>query len=358
MNRKIIHIDMDCFYAAIEMRDYPELASEAIAVGGAPDKRGVISTCNYKARKYGVHSAMATAHALRLCPDLVIQPGRMDVYRDESVYIREIFAEFTNKIEPLALDEAYLDVTGSTHHQGSASWIAKAIRERIYETRQLTASAGIGPNKCLAKIASDWRKPNGQMLISPEYVSKFMHALPVRKLFGVGPVMEDRLAQLNIKTCGELQALSKIQLMQNFSSMGERLYDLARGIDDREVKSERIRKSISVEETYTIDLASLAACVQELPALIKRLDERIKKAGEISGIHNVFVKLKFNDFKQTTVERLAHTFELEAVKALLTEGWERGAEKPVRLLGVGIRLSQEQAGDRMQLILPCIDTLS
>ena len=358
MNRKIIHIDMDCFYAAIEMRDYPELASKPIAVGGAPDKRGVISTCNYQARKFGVHSAMATAHALRLCPDLVIQPGRMDVYREESTYIREVFAEFTDKIEPLSLDEAYLDVTGSAHHQGSASWIAKAIRERIYATRQLTASAGIGPNKCLAKIASDWRKPNGQMLIAPEYVSKFMHALPVRKLFGVGPVMEDRLAQLNIKTCGELQLLSKIELMQNFSSMGERLYDLARGMDDREVKRERIRKSISVEETYLVDLNNLEACLREIPDLIKRLDGRIQKAGEISGIHNVFVKLKFNDFKQTTVERLAHVIEPEVVKALLAEGWERGAEKPVRLLGVGIRLSQEQAGDSMQLILPCINTLS
>lgn len=346
---------MDCFYAAIEMRDYPELASEAIAVGGAANKRGVISTCNYKARKFGVHSAMSTAHALRLCPGLIIQPGRMDVYQEESRYIREIFAEFTDKVEPLSLDEAYLDVTGSMHHQGSASWIAKAIRERIYTTRQLTASAGIGPNKCLAKIASDWRKPNGQMLIAPEYVSQFMHALPVRKLFGVGPVMEDRLAQLNIKTCGELQALSKIQLMQHFSSMGERLYDLARGFDDREVKSERIRKSISVEETYIIDLQNFEACAQELPALIQRLDERIQKAGEITGIHNIFVKLKFNDFKQTTVERLAHTIELEAIKALLNEGWVRGEAKPVRLLGVGIRLSQEQAGDCMQLILPCLD---
>jgi len=355
MNRKIIHIDMDCFYAAIEMRDYPELASKPIAVGGAPDKRGVISTCNYQARKFGVHSAMATAHALRLCPDLVIQPGRMDVYREESAYIREVFAEFSDKIEPLSLDEAYLDVTGSTHHQGSASWIAKAIRDRIYATRKLTASAGIAPNKCLAKIASDWRKPNGQMLIAPEYVAKFMYALSVRKLFGVGPVMEDRLAQLGIKTCGDLQTLSKIELMQNFSSMGERLYELARGIDDREVKSERIRKSISVEETYLVDLNHLEACLREIPDLIKRLDERIKKAGKISGIHNIFVKLKFNDFKQTTVERLAHAIEFEAIKALLTEGWERGEEKPVRLLGIGIRLSQEQAGDSKQLILPCID---
>lgn len=355
MTRKIIHIDMDCFYAAIEMRDYPELASKPIAVGGSPGKRGVISTCNYQARKFGVRSAMATAQALKLCPDLVIQPGRMHVYREESAYIREIFAEFTDKIEPLSLDEAYLDVTGSIHHQGSASWIAKAIRERINTTRQLTASAGIGPNKCLAKIASDWRKPNGQMLVAPAYVAKFMYRLPVRKLFGVGPVMEDRLALLGIKTCGDLQAMSKIQLAQQFGSMGERLYELARGIDNREVQSERIRKSISVEETYIIDLASFDACVQELPILIKRLEERIKNAGKISGIHNVFVKLKFNDFKQTTVECLAHAIDKDIVRDLLSEGWKRGEEKPVRLLGVGIRLAQEQAGDNMQLIFPCID---
>ncbi len=247
MTRKIIHIDMDCFYAAIEMRDFPEIASMPVAVGGSPNQRGVISTCNYVARKFGVHSAMATANALRICPSLVIQPTRMDVYREESHHIRAIFAEYTHKIEPLSLDEAYLDVTGSHQHQGSASWIAEAIRERIYQTRNLTASAGIAPNKSLAKIASDWHKPNGQMVIPPERVEAFMQELPVRKLFGVGPVMEMRLKMLGIQTCGELQARSKVELIKHFGSMGTRLYELSRGIDAREVISERVRKSISVE---------------------------------------------------------------------------------------------------------------
>ena len=355
MIRKIIHIDMDCFYAAIEMRDYPELANKPIAVGGSPDRRGVISTCNYYARKFGVRSAMATAYALKLCPDLVIQPGRMDVYREESGFIRDIFSEYSDKIEPLSLDEAYLDVTGSTHHEGSASWIAEAIRARIYETRQLTASAGIAPNKSLAKIASDWNKPNGQKVIRPEEILGFMHDLPVRKLFGVGPVMESRLNTIGIQTCTELQQLSKITLAEQFGGMGERLYDLSRGIDSREVESVRIRKSISVEETYVTDLKSLGACLDEIPALLERLRVRIKRAEEISGIHNVFVKLKFDDFEQTTVERLSHQIDVDLMRALLTEGWHR-KERPVRLLGVGVRLIavEESHHSYCQLPLPYI----
>ncbi len=269
-------------------------------------------------------------------------------------FIRDIFAEYSDKIEPLSLDEAYLDVTGSTHHEGSASWIAKAIRERIYETRQLTASAGIGPNKSLAKIASDWHKPNGQMVIVPRQVKAFMHDLPVRKLFGVGPVMEMRLDAIGIETCGELQKLSKIELAEQFGSMGERLYDLSRGIDRREVESVRIRKSISVEETYATDLKTLAQCHAEIPALLKRLDTRIQRVDNIPGIHNVFVKLKFDDFQQTTVERLAHQINPDLVSSLMKEGWAR-KERPVRLLGVGIRLFEEKNSQSpFQLPLPHI----
>lgn len=356
MIRKIIHIDMDCFYAAIEMRDYPELAHLPIAVGGSPDRRGVISTCNYKAREFGVRSAMATAHALRLCPNLVIQPGRMEVYREESAMIREIFAEYTDKIEPLSLDEAYLDVTGSSLHEGSASWIAEAIRDAIYASRALTASAGIAPNKSLAKIASDWHKPNGQMVIPPEKVADFMLTLPVRKLFGVGPVMESRLNALGVKTCGELQRFSKPELVLQFGAMGERLYELARGIDEREVKPTRIRKSISVEETYPTDLKSLSACKAEIPALIKRLLPRIARRHAEDKIHHLFVKLKFDDFQQTTVERAATHIDSDLIDVLLEEGWQRKA-RPVRLLGLGVRLQEvhdADAADYFQLPLPHI----
>ncbi|MDX2346500.1 MAG: DNA polymerase IV [Legionella sp.] len=355
MIRKIIHIDMDCFYAAIEMRDYPELAKLPIAVGGSPDRRGVISTCNYYARQFGVRSAMATGYALKLCPDLVIQPTRMAVYREESGFIREIFSEYSDKIEPLSLDEAYLDVTGSTHHEGSASWIAEAIRARIYETRGLTASAGIAPNKSLAKIASDWHKPNGQMVITPEDIDAFMHDLSVRKLFGVGPVMASRLDALGVQTCGELQQHSKIMLAKQFGSMGERLYELSRGIDSREVQSERIRKSISVEETYVKDLINLESCLAEIPGLLERLKARIEKADASPNIHNLFVKLKFDDFQQTTVERLSNQIDVDLIKQLMQEGFERKL-RPVRLLGIGVRLAETKNSnqDCFQLPLPHI----
>ncbi len=347
---------MDCFYAAIEMRDFPELASIPLAVGGAPDKRGVITTCNYIAREFGIHSAMASAHALRLCPQLKIQAVRMEVYREESAYIRAIFADYTDKIEPLSLDEAYLDVTGSHHQQGSATWIAQEIRQRIYDTRQLTASAGVGPNKSLAKIASDWHKPNGLMVITPDTVSAFMENLSTRKLFGVGPVTEQKLAQLGVKTCGELQRLSEESLTLHFGSMGKRLFELSRGIDHREVKTDHIRKSISVEETYLTDLLNVSACMEEIPALLNRLSIRMDRAGEVRPIHNVFVKLKFNDFQQTTVERLANKIELPLIDDLLTEGWHRKA-LPVRLLGIGVRFREENSRNILQLSLPGMNDL-
>ncbi len=351
MIRKIIHIDMDCFYAAIEMRDYPELAHLPIAVGGSPEKRGVISTCNYLARTFGVRSAMATAYALRLCPDLVIQPTRMSVYREESAFIRDIFSEYTDTIEPLSLDEAYLDVTGSEHHEGSASWIAEAIRARIYKTRGLTASAGIAPNKSLAKIASDWNKPNGQWVITPEQVAGFMQVLPVKKLFGVGPVMASRLEDMGIQTCGELQQHSKTKLIERLGSMGERLYDLSRGIDNRAVESARIRKSISVEKTYAIDLLDLEACLSEIPDLLERLQTRIEKAETTPVIRNLFVKLKFDDFQQTTVERLANQMDMRVIYSLFREGFARQA-RPVRLLGVGIRLAEMIDENQLYVQLP------
>ena len=236
--RKIIHIDMDCFYAAIAMRDFPELADKPIAVGGDANRRGVIATCNYAARKFGVHSAMPTAKALKLCRQLVLQPVRMDVYRKESEYIRAIFADYTDIIEPLSLDEAYLDVTSSTQCQGSATWIAQEIRARIFQTRQLTASAGIASNKSLAKIASDWHKPNGQMLIKQEDIDAFVLGLPVRKLFGVGTKMEARRKKifLTIYNCRYLnnertyscytQSLSKCAVLGELILMQFVLYQL------------------------------------------------------------------------------------------------------------------------------------
>lgn len=348
--RKIIHIDMDCFYAAIEMRDFPELSQEPIAVGGKPNQRGVIATCNYAARQFGVRSAMSTAKALMLCPDLIVRPGRMDVYREESQYIRKLFAEYTDLIEPLSLDEAFLDVTNSTQCKGSATWIAQDVRERIMKTRQLTASAGIAPNKSLAKIASDWHKPNGQMVIRPEDVEAFMINLSVRKLFGVGPKMEEKLSSYGIKTCSDLQQHSKEYLLNEFGTMGQRLYDLARGIDNRPVNPDRVRKSISVEETYLKDLPGLNACLLALPELITRLNVRIERAGARSAIHSLFIKLKFNDFQQTTVEQVCEQINGSILCQLIEEGYLR-KRLPVRLLGIGVKLKQEKINKTKQLSL-------
>ncbi|MBI2785180.1 MAG: DNA polymerase IV [Legionella longbeachae] len=350
LQRKIIHIDMDCFYAAIEMRDFPELAKKPIAVGGQPNQRGVIATCNYAARQFGVRSAMSTAKALRLCRHLIVRPGRMDVYKQESQYIREIFTDYTDMIEPLSLDEAYLDVTDSPHCKGSATWIAQEIRDRIFKARCLTASAGIAPNKSLAKIASDWHKPNGQMVIRPDEIEHFMIALPVRKLFGVGPKMEEKLSAYNIKTCADLQQYSEEYLFNEFGIMGQRLYELARGIDNRPVNPERVRKSISVEETYLSDLPDVEACLAALPELITRLEARIRRAGEISGIHTLFIKLKFNDFQQTTVEQVLDKIDFPILCRLIEEGYLR-KRLPVRLIGVGIKLKQEKVYEMRQLSL-------
>ncbi len=349
-SRKIIHIDMDCFYAAIEMRDFPELANLPVAVGGNTQQRGVIATCNYAARAFGIRSAMPTAQALKLCKHLVLQPVRMEIYQQESQYIRAIFAQYTDLIEPLSLDEAYLDVTHTQKYQGSATWMAEAIRAQIQQTRQLTASAGIAPNKYLAKIASDWHKPNGQKVIKPEEVAAFINALPVRKLFGVGPKMEEKLHSLNITTCAEMQHYSLEYLCAKFGAMGQRLYELARGIDERPVNPERIRKSISVEETYAKDLPDNNACLKALPELLDRLEQRIQRTGAPIEIHNLFVKLKFNDFQHTTVERIHHKIDLAIIQQLIQEGFTR-KNLPVRLLGIGVKLKQEASYEGIQLSL-------
>ena len=350
--RKIIHIDMDCFYAAIEMRDFPELANKPIAVGGDAQRRGVIATSNYAARTFGVRSAMSTAQALKLCPKLIVRPVRMEEYRKESQYIRALFAEYTDLIEPLSLDEAYLDVSASTQCQGSATWIAQELRERIYQSRQLTASAGIAPNKSLAKIASDWHKPNGQKVIKPEEVAEFVLSLPVRKLFGVGPKMEEKLHRLQVKTCADLHQHSLDYLIHEFGVMGTRLYELARGIDERPVNPRRIRKSISVEETYIRDLHDSNSCLAALPELISRLATRIQRAEAANTVHSLFVKLKFNNFQKTTVEQIHPQVDPDVFQQLIQQGFARKC-LPVRLLGIGVRLRQQlpKADTKIQLSL-------
>lgn len=351
--RKIIHCDADCFFAAIEMRDDPKLANRPIAVGGNSDHRGVISTCNYEARRYGVHSAMPSSTAKRLCPDLLIVPHRMDAYREASMQMRQIFYEYTDLVEPLSLDEAFLDVSNLDIHNGSATLIAQEIRARIHAELGITVSAGIAPNKFLAKIASDWRKPNGQFLIPPAKVDEFVAQLPVKKIYGVGKAMAARLAELNIFTCADVQKFSIFELSQRFGQTGSRLYHLSRGHDERPVTVYRRRKSLSVENTFSQDLPSVKHCLDQLPGLSQQLALRLRRVDDDYRVVKLFVKIKFSDFSITTIERSASAITLLELNSLCTEAFAR-KEMPVRLLGVGVRFIDLREDNRF-LQLPLFD---
>ncbi|HUB67991.1 MAG TPA: DNA polymerase IV [Candidatus Methylacidiphilales bacterium] len=335
--RKIIHLDMDCFYAAVEMRERPELASQPIAVGGGA-RRGVVTTCNYEARKYGVRSAMPGFQARERCPNLVFLPVRFDLYRAESARIRRILREYTPLVEPLSLDEAYLDATG---HNRYAWDIAREIRKRIFEETKLTSSAGIAPNKMLAKIASDWRKPNGQFAITPEQVDTFMRDLPVRKIWGVGPKSAEKFERQEIKTCGDLQKIPLAELMRRHGKWGQELYHLCRGHDDRPVEPNRIRKSLSNESTFAENLITLEQCQRELDRLVTDLEQELRAKSPDRPIHKAFVKVKFADFTRTTKECISAHPTREIYRYLLAEARARGAQ-PIRLLGAGVRFVEDE----------------
>lgn len=347
--RKIIHIDCDCFYAAVEMRDDPRLANRPLAVGGSPDKRGVIATCNYEARAYGVHSAMSSRHAMKLCPDLLIVRPRFDVYRAISRQIRAIFSIYTDKIEPLSLDEAYLDVSDSPHFSGSATRIAEDIRRRVAREINITVSAGVAPNKFLAKIASDWRKPNGLFVITPEQVEDFVAALPVKKLHGVGKVTAEKLARKGVRTCQDLREWSRVALVREFGAFGERLWALCRGIDERPVEVDSRRQSLSVEYTYDEDLPDLQSCLQRLDELYEELQKRLERLDSSYRPEKPFVKIKFHDFTQTTLEQAGAGMDKPSFAQLMQQAFVRG-NKPVRLLGIGLRL-HDLKGEAKQLEL-------
>jgi DNA polymerase-4 len=330
------------------MRDNPALRELPIAVGGRVDQRGVVATCNYEARRYGIHSAMATAQAIKLCPDLVVLPPAMEKYRAASRQILAIYRDYTELVEPLSLDEAYLDVSDSPHCKGSATLIAQQIRQRIFETVGITASAGVAPNKFVAKIASDWNKPDGLFLVRPDEVDAFVAALPVKKLFGVGKVTAAKLNKLGAETCADLRSWTLLELQHHFGSFGTRLHDLCRGIDKREVSNSHERKSVSVEETYTPDVPDLKACLALLPELHENLQARIQRCGAQKNINKLFVKLKFANFTQTTVECVGREPHIAQLEKLMETGFARG-NQPVRLLGVGVRLGEAAAGDQLVL---------
>jgi DNA polymerase-4 len=344
--RSIIHLDMDCFYAAIEVRDRPSLRGKPVAVGGARDRRGVLTTCNYEARKFGVRSAMPTFMALQRCPDLIVLPTRFDVYRREAAVIRGILYRFTSLIEPLSLDEAYLDVTA---HPGAPASLAQVIRGTIFRETKLTSSAGIGPNKLVAKIASEMNKPNGQFEVKLEEVPRFMQDLSVRKIWGIGEKTERKLEELGVKTCGELQRFSRPELVDLFGKFGLDLYDLCRGIDDRPVEPDRPRKSLSTEETFAVDLTTLEQCEEKLEELFQDLMADLAQKESTREITKIFVKLKFNDFTRTTAERAGLATALPDFRSLLDEAFARTG-KPVRLIGVGVRFA-EAAPENVQMDL-------
>jgi DNA polymerase-4 len=349
--RKIIHVDMDCFFAAVEMRDDPSLRDIPLAIGGSKDRRGVISTANYPARRYGVRSAMSTAMALKLCPHLKVIPGRMEAYKEASRHIREIFSRYTSLIEPLSLDEAYLDVSDCTACSGSATLIASEIRQTIADELNLTASAGVAPIKFLAKIASDLNKPNGQFVITPDKVAGFLRDLPLAKIPGVGKVTAGKLQEVGLLTCGDVQHYDLAILLKRFGKFGRVLWERCQGIDEREISPERLRKSVGVERTLAEDIHDWESCVALIERLYPELELRLTRVSPDLRIARQGVKLKFHDFQQTTQEHVWPVLNKEDLLKVAQEAWNmRRGGRGVRLVGLHVTLQDPQI--ERQLLLP------
>ena len=333
--RKIIHVDMDAFYASVEQRDNPELRGRPVAVGGAR-ARGVVAAASYEARAFGVHSAMPSVTALRKCPALIFVPPRFEVYRAVSRQIRAIFAEYTALVEPLSLDEAYLDVTENLKGIASATEIAGAIRARIRAETGLTASAGISYNKFLAKMASGQRKPDGMFVITPRMGAAFVETLPVGKFHGIGPATEARMQRLGIATGADLRAIPLAALQAEFGKAGPHYYWIARGIDDRPVQPDRVRKSVGAENTFAADLVTRDQARAALAPIVEKV-WRFCENGAIHG-RTVTLKAKYSDFRQITRGRtscIAVTSQAELAEiafALLDPLFP--VSKGIRLLGV------------------------
>jgi DNA polymerase-4 len=297
--RKIIHIDMDAFYASVEQRDYPEYRGKALVVGGLPEGRGgVVATASYEARKFGIRSAMSSKRALQLCPDALFVRPRFAAYKEVSQKIREIFSRYTDLIEPLSLDEAYLDVTNDKQNIGSAIEIAKQIKWAIKDELQLTASAGVSINKFVAKIASDINKPDGLKFIGPSTIENFMEQLPVERFFGVGKVTAQKMKQMGLHTGADLKKLTEDELTKHFGKAGRFYYQIVRGIDNREVQPHRETKSLGAEDTFAYDLTTLDEMEAELDKIAVTVYERLLKYN-LKG-RTLTLKIKYSDFKQVT----------------------------------------------------------
>jgi DNA polymerase IV len=351
--RKIIHVDMDAFYASVEQRDNPDLRGKPVAVGGSRE-RGVVAAASYEARKFGVRSAMPSVTAKRQCPDLIFVKPRFEVYKAVSQQIREIFAEHTANIEPLSLDEAYLDVTENLQGIPLARDVALAIRAKIRQQTGLNASAGISYNKFLAKLASDHRKPNGQYVITPEMGPAFVESLPVGKFHGIGPATSAKMNSLGLHTGLDMRNQTLEFMQAHFGKAGSYYYWIARGVDDREVRANRIRKSVGAENTFSNDLAEFEPMVAELQPLIDKVWRHCEDEG--SRGRTVTLKMKFNDFEIITRSRsvpvaVSSRGELERLSIALLQN-EMPVPKPVRLLGVSLSSLQGGRQEEPQLGLP------
>ena len=348
--RKIIHIDMDAYYASVEMRDNPAYRDVPLAIGGMSDRRGVIATCNYIARQYGVRSAMSSYKALQLCPDLLLVPGRMQVYKEVSQQIHAIFARYTDLIEPLSLDEAYLDVTDCPLFSGSATLIAEDIRATIYSELALTASAGVASVKFLAKVASDINKPNGIYVIPPAQVSAFVAELPLNKIPGVGKVTWQKLNRVGLYTCADVLKFPAQDIIDSFGKLGVSLLERCRGVDDRPIINERQRKSVGVEITLPSDIFSLAQCLALLPDLYATLLTRLAKASPELRITKQGVKLKFSDFTLTSREQSITKLDDKLFTDLLQQAMSKQGERGIRLIGLYVGLAEASDSEQYNLL--------
>lgn len=345
--RKIIHVDMDAFYASVEQMDNPELRGKPVAVGGS-EKRGVVSAASYEARKFGVRSAMSGLMAKRNCPEIIFVKPRFDRYHEISKQVKKIFYDYTDKVEPLSLDEAYLDVTENKKGNPSATLIAKEIRNRIYKEVGLTASAGISVNKFVAKVASDYNKPNGQKTVNPEDVLEFLEDLDIRKFYGVGKVTAEKMYQKGIFAGKDLKSKSADYLEQNFGKAGRTYYYIVRGIHNSEVKPNRIRKSLAAERTFSENLSSEIFMLEKLDRIAKEVSRRLTKS-KIAG-KTITLKIKYSDFTlQTRSKTLPYfvsdkTIILDTAKDLL---YQEKLSNSVRLLGISLsNLNIEKAAKK------------
>lgn len=336
--RKIIHVDMDAFYASVEQRDDPALRNRPVVVGGPPNSRGVVAACSYEARAFGIRSAMPCSQAWRLCPETIFVRPRFEVYRGVSTQIHDVFAGFTGLIEPLSLDEAYLDVSNSSQHDGSAVLIAREIKKRINNETGLTASAGVSYNKFLAKVASDMDKPDGLTLILPEAGEAFIETLPIGRFYGIGPVTEKKMRSLGIKNGADLKRLSFAGLQQSFGSSAAYLFNIARGRDDRPVESGRERKSIGSETTFAKDFSDIPAMLEVLAIQAHSVSGHLHRHQLCAS--TLSIKVKYTDFTQVTRSYSAAQGFEAAEEMIACFPWllarTDAAGRKVRLLGVSV----------------------